>query len=268
MTVDTAIANAATAEISTATGKYLYAIVPSTDSAIWQARNTGQCAGIDGAAVYCISHGPLAVVVSDVPNEKIRPERRRLAAHHNILKSLMKECTVLPMSFGIIADGRNAIQRILSLNEAAFEEHLARLEGKMEMGLRVSWDVPNIFEYLVTTHPELRALRDRFFIGGCEPTQEDKIELGRLFGRILDEDREAHTRAAEGVLDRRCFETKRNKPRDEHEIMNLACLIGRDAQKEFEEGVLEAASLFDDNYCFDFNGPWPPHNFVNLELQM
>jgi hypothetical protein len=43
--------------------------------------------------------------------------------------------------------------------------------------------------------------------------------------------------------------------------------VGRDAQVRFEEGVFEAAKLFDNNYTFDYNGPWAPHNFVELDLQ-
>jgi len=34
-------------------------------------------------------------------------------------------------------------------NRRAFEEQLERVTGKVEMGLRVAWDVPNIFEYFV-----------------------------------------------------------------------------------------------------------------------
>lgn len=255
-------------DLATATGEYLYAVVPAADGAAWQAQAAGQITGIDGASVYCISDGPVAAVVSDLPNQKTRPERRRLAAHHNILKSLMKECTVLPMSFGNIADGPKAIRRILSLNQESFTEHLRRLDQKMEMGLRVSLKVPNIFDYFAQTHPELRALRDRSFAGGREATQDEKVELGRLFSQLLSTTRDTYADKVESVVGKQCFETKHNKPRDEREVMNLACLIGRDAQGRFEEAIVEAAAAFDDNFCFDFNGPWPPHNFVSLQLQL
>ncbi len=38
--------------------------------------------------------------------------------------------------------------------------------------------------------------------------------------------------------------------------------------KDFEAGVIEAARSFDNHFAFDFNGPWPPHNFVEIELRM
>ena len=225
--------------------------------------------GIDGDSVYAISNGQVAAVVSDVANDRIRPERRHLAAQQAVLKGLLATSdSMLPMAFGIIADGPKAIQKILSRNHAAFIRQLRRVAGMVEMGLRVSWDVPNIFDYFVNTHPDLRATRDRFLGPFGNPSQEDKIELGRLFDRLLNEDREAYTDQVEEILSQYCQELKRNKCRSEAEVMHLACLVRKEAQDRFEAGIFEAAKLFDNNFTFDYNGPWAPHNFVELELKL
>ncbi len=242
-------------------GRYLYAVVDSRQDVDLGA------VGIDDGRVYAIDDGEIGAVVSDLPNERIRPERRRLAAHHAVLKRLMETTTVLPMAFGLVADGPDAIRRILEQNRAAFTEQLERFSGKVEMGLRVCWDVPNIFEYFVNTVDELRQLRDRVFRIDREPSQEEKIELGRIFDRALMERRADHAEHVLEVLSPLCFEMKENKPRNEHEVMNLACLISRDKQQEFEQGVFAAAKFFDQHYAFDYNGPWPPHNFVDISLQ-
>ncbi len=223
--------------------------------------------GVEGGEVSLISEGPLAAVVSDVPGEKIRPERRHLAAHHDVHKQLMERGNMLPMSFGTMADGPGAIRRILKMNQTAFLEQLQRVEGKAEMLLRAVWDVTNIFEYFVCIHTELRSLRDELFGAGREPSQDGKIELGRLFDRILSQDRAAHTQRVLEVMTPRCFEIKETPPRTEREVMNLACLVARDGMKGFEEGVFEAAKQFDDNYSFDYTGPWPPYNFADVRLQ-
>jgi hypothetical protein len=68
------------------------------------------------------------------------------------------------------------------------------------------------------------------------------------------------------LLETRCVEIVANKARDEREVMNLACLVERARLKDFEAGVVEAARGFNNDYAFDFNGPWPPHNFVDVEL--
>jgi hypothetical protein len=243
-------------------GRYLYAVISGPDE-----RTYGDF-GIEGATVYVISDGSVAAIVSDVPNKKIRPERLHLAAHQEVLRRLMEEITPLPMTFGIIADGPEAIQRILIRNQQVLVDQLHRVSGKAEMGLRVTWDVPNIFEYFVHTHQDLRTARDHFFATQREPTQEDKIELGRMFDRILNEDRESHTERVEEILSTYCFEIKRNRCRNEREVMNLASLIAREDQGKFEAAIFKAAGLFDNNFAFDYNGPWAPHNFVDIDLKL
>jgi len=251
-----------TGQSSNNRGRYLYAVIKGTGE-----RNYGPC-GIDQGIVYTILREQIATVVSDVPNGKLRPERRHLSAHQGVIRQLMEESTPLPIAFGVIADGPETIEKIMADNQPEFQEQLDRVSGKVEMGLRVTWDVPNIFEYFVSTHPELRSVRDRYFGTHREPSHDDKIELGRMFDRTLSEDRESHTDDVENVLARWCYETKRNKCRTEKEVMNLACLVARDAEARFEDGILEAAGLFDNNFTFDYNGPWAPHNFVDIQLKL
>jgi hypothetical protein len=50
--------------------------------------------------------------------------------------------------------------------------------------------------------------------------------------------------------------------------MNLACLVERPAMPQFENRVFEAAQQFDNNFAFDYNGPWAPHNFVEIDLKL
>ena len=242
------------------TGKYVYAVVPAKADQVYG------FSGINGSRVYAISNGQVAAVVSDVTNARIRPERRHLAAQQQVFKSLMDEEAVLPMSFGIIANSKKAVQQILARNGEAFLKQLRRVAGMVEMGLRVSWDVPNIFEYFVTTHQELRQARDRLLDPGRNPSQEDKIEIGRLFDRLLTADRENHLQQVRQILSQCCREIKSNKCLQENRVMNLACLVARGGLENFEAAVFEAAKLFDNNFAFDYNGPWAAHNFVELEF--
>lgn len=166
---------------------YLYAIIAGGEDRVYEE------AGIDQSKLYSISAGPIAAVVSDVAGERLRPERARLAAHHQVLKKLMAESTPLPMSFGIVADSPAAVRRMLARNQQVLLAQLQQVAGKVEMGLRVSWDVDNIFEYFVNTHPELRIARDRLLASGGQPTHQQKIEVGRMFDRLLNQERDAHT---------------------------------------------------------------------------
>ena len=240
-------------------GKYIYAVVDEAGE------QTYGPIGLNGGAVYTLSHGSLAAVVSDLMDKRIRPERKNLAAHNAVVKRLMEDSTILPAAFGTLAGSAKAVRDILEKNSDALVEELERVRGKVEMGLRVTLDVPNIFEYIVNSFPELAALRDQVMGKQHGPSQMDQIELGRLFDRLLTQERERYTEAALRVLGPLCADLKQNPPR-EGEVMHLACLLERDAQKRFEDGIFEAAKLFDNNFGFDFNGPWAPHNFVDVNL--
>jgi hypothetical protein len=218
-TSQTAIAKATDKHLPTRVGgggrTYIYAIIGNA-----QDRTFGEI-GIDGRDVYCIPVGRVAAVVSDLNSDKVRPERSRLSAHQQVLRKIMTETSPLPMAFGILAENPKAVRKMLSRNQQAFLAQLNRVAGKVEMGLRVTWDVPNIFEYFVISHPELRAVRDRMLGTQREPTQEQKIEVGRMFDRLLNEDRDTYAEEVEGILAPLCAEIERNKCRNEREVLNL-----------------------------------------------
>jgi hypothetical protein len=168
---------------------------------------------------------------------------------------MARSSAVLPVRFGTIADSESGVRTLLSRNRADLVHQLRRVRGKVEMGLRVTWEVPNIFEFFVEHKPELRAERDRLFGRRGETERGERIELGRMFERLLEEERDTFTGGVEEALTSCCSEIKHNQPRNEREVMNLACLIDRDGQPQFESRVFEAAQRFDNNFAFDYNGP-------------
>ena len=244
-----------------AMGKYIYAVIDADGDKIYDGP-----IGLDGAVVHTISQGSISAVVSDMPDKRIRPERKNLASHNSIIKLLMaKENSVLPVKFGTLANSSKSVRELLLENTDTLIVELAKVRGRVEMGLHVKLDVPNVFEYMVNSQPELGEFRDRVYGKQRGPTKMDQIELGSMFERLLNKERERYAAAVVAVLSQRCAEIKENPPRD-GEVMNLACLVDRDGQQSFEDGICEAANLFDNNFSFDFNGPWAPHNFVDVNL--
>jgi hypothetical protein len=158
------------------------------------------------------------------------------------------------------------VRTLLARYQKVLVNQLHRVAGKVEMGIRLAWDVPNIFEYMVTAHEELRALRDQSLGDGHPQTRAEKIDLGQAFERMLNADRETYAGTIEEMLTPVCAELRRNPPRKEREIMNLACLVERDRLAEFEQAMEAASHSFDDRFLFNYNGPWAPHNFVKVDM--
>jgi hypothetical protein len=222
--------------------------------------------GVGGAAVELVVEGPLAAVVSRLGAGKVRPQRANLAAHHHVLRDLAEGRAVLPAVFGTVSGSEAELRRVLRRNRESFAGLLERLRGKVEMGLKVYWDLPNVFEYFVATHQELETMRDRLFRAGRVPTIEEKVELGERFVALLGQSRQRHAERVKAALAGCCVEMRSIDPGEERMILKLASLVETARQGEWEEGVKRAALLFDDHYRFEYNGPWPPYNFADLEL--
>lgn len=252
-------------ETTAAGGTYLYAVVPkSVASKIEQVR------GVEQGNVYTVESGELAAVVSDVPSrEEMRPERRLVAAHQEVLKRATEASpVVLPVSFGTIAGDPEGVRELLKHYEQDLSDQMQHVEGKVQMGVRVSYTAshPSVFEFLVASSPELREARDRIANIGREPTREEKIDLGQLVDAALGKLRDEYARGVEqaiGVVG----ECKRNPPRSEKEFVNAAFLVGKDKQPDFESAVRSVAGFFPDSFMVEELGPFPPYDFVELHVK-
>jgi hypothetical protein len=217
--------------------------------------------------IYAIENEGVALIASDVAAAKLRPERRNIAAHHQVQRYLMSLGTLLPMAFGMVADSRKAAERMLKAHRAVFLQQLDKLAGKVEMGLRVSLETPQVVEYFVSHSNDLQLLRDQLLVQGGG-SRDDRIEIGRQFEKLLQQTREDAIERIEAVLAPVCADIQRNPEKSERELANLACLVPSAELAEFEARIGEAAGQFDDEHVFQFSGPWPPHNFVHLDVKL
>jgi len=246
---------------ATETGLYVYAIT------VAQGAVPVEVPGVENGEVEQIAEGSLAAVVTRVTAHKIRPQRSNLAAHHHVLRDLADRQPILPVAFGAIADSEEQLREVLRANRDVLIEQLQRVRGKVEMGLSVYWQTPNIFEFFVATHRELEEMRDRLFRSGRQSTLGEKVEMGRLFGTLLEQSRERHTRQVIQALSPYCVEIRTIDPGEEKMIMKLACLVEKNRRQQWEDGIEVVARHFDDHYCFKYTGPWAPHNFADIDLQ-
>ena len=192
--------------------------------------------------------------------------RDNLTSHHQVIKEAMQNFTIIPVAFGHIVRGAEEIRRVLEVNYPSIDQELDRLCNKVEMGLKILWDVDNIFEHFINRDRELRDFRDRIFGRAREPAQAEKIELGRLFESKLNRERKEHSDRVVRVLSLYAVEAKLNPPTHEKMVMNGVFLVEKGKERLFEERVHLAAGLFDGNFSFDYGGPWAPHNFIELKI--
>jgi len=218
------------------------------------------------ARVHPVAVGDVAAVVSAYERDRrVLPLRRNLEPHHRVIHELANSSTVIPMTFGHVARSQREVTSVLRRNAGGVQAELDRLEGKIEMGLKIHWDVPNIFKHIVEGDAGLAELRDRVFRERA-PGQAEKIELGRRFEERLRSERASLAERALQALGAEVAETRTNAPTTEEGVADLAFLVDRQLQKRFEERVGEIASSWPAQYVFRCTGPRAPFNFVDLQL--
>jgi Gas vesicle synthesis protein GvpL/GvpF len=250
----------------TAPGVYIYGLIRTGED-----RDYG-CIGLEHAGapgrVRTLRAGSVAAVVSEFTvRSKVLPLRKNLDPHHRVIREVMKDATIIPMTFGHVAKSEDAVLKTLRRNKDAIRTELDRIDGKVEMSLKVFWDVANIFDHLVTSDEDLAAFRDQIFGRSQAPSQAEQIELGRRFQQLLDSEREGQT---DGLVEafRPCFsEVTANPPKGEKCLMDLAFLVERAKMKDFEDRVSQVAGTFPAHFLFDYGGPWAPFNFAELDLR-
>jgi Gas vesicle synthesis protein GvpL/GvpF len=246
-------------------GFFLYGLIRATGETTFG--NLGLEHDGKRGEVKVLPTGHVAAVVSELPTRnEVLPTRRNLEAFNTVIKEVMSKHTVVPISFGHLVKGPNELSRLLKANQDDILEELDRLENKVEMTLRVRWDVENIFDYFLRYDPDLAAARDETFKRTAQPSQQQKMELGQMFEERLTEERRRHTDHVLEVFRECTAEVKVNPPGSEKMVMNLALLVDRPELPRFERKVHEVAEQFPGQFAFDYNGPWAPFNFVEVAL--
>ena len=248
-------------EEKTPPGKFLYAVILSD-----REREFGPI-GLEGRRVYAILYRDIAAVVSDNPVTEIKFLRKNLSPYHLTIRKIAEEYTTIPAKFGQLAADTDKVSRVLEANYREIREELARLEGKVEMGLKVSWTVENVFEYVVGKSRELRELRDRLLRRSASLTRQQLIDMGALAYDKLKEMREGITEKVITMLQDSIEEAEIADPTEEKVVMHGAFLIRKDHQNDFVAAAQKVADLLGEDYAVKVDGPWVPFSFVRrIEL--
>ena len=125
---------AAAAEANPVEGKYVYCIIRNDRS-----REFGEIGIGSGARVYTVNHNDLAAVVSDTPIVIYDPTRENVLAHEFVNETVMREFTLIPMSFGTVFRSENDVLALLKSTYQAFTDVLDKMQDKIEFGLKVLW---------------------------------------------------------------------------------------------------------------------------------
>ncbi|MCA1817359.1 MAG: GvpL/GvpF family gas vesicle protein [Acidobacteria bacterium] len=249
---------------TTQEGKYVYCIIEADAP-----RSFGPMGiGGRGDEVYTIHHNGLAAVVSNTPLVVYDPTRENVFAHEQVNEAVMREFTVLPMAFGALFRTEEDIIELIRGTYDALRDVLAKMEGKVEFGLKVNWDRDQVIADLERENDEIRHLKEQITSRASGSTYFARMQLGRLIETALSDQADAYIREVYSALRDTAVASRANKPIGDRMIMNAAFLIERDREPEFDAKVKEVAAKYDTKLSFKYTGPWPPYNFVHIRLKL
>ena len=136
-------------------GKYVYCIIRND-----RLREFGEIGIGSGARVYTVNHKDLAAVVSDTPIVIYDPTRENVLAHEFVNETVMREFTLIPMSFGTIFRSENDVRALLNSTYQAFTDVLDKMQDKIEFGLKILWDRDSVVAAIERDNDEIRRLKD------------------------------------------------------------------------------------------------------------
>jgi hypothetical protein len=247
---------------SNRSGKYVYCIIQTTEP-----RRFGPIGiGSDPAEVHTVSYQDIAAVVSDTPLEVYDPTRENVLAHERVNEAVMRDYTVIPMSFSTVFKTSEDIVELLRSAYDAFRDVLVKMQDKLEFGLKVLWEPETVIREIEKEDENLRLLRQEIS-NQKGSTYFARMQYGRLVDSLLQERSEKLMAEIFDTLGTVSVASRTNKPIGDKMILNAAFLVARDRETDFDAKVKEVDARYE-NLILKYTGPWPPYNFVNIRLKL
>jgi hypothetical protein len=245
-------------------GRYVYGIIESSSSESFGKSGIGGA----GETVYTVNHGDVAAVVSRTSVFIFDPTRENALAHEHVIETVMKTNTIIPMSFGTVFRTDDDIKEVLKSIYPSLKDVLKQMAGKLEFGLKVTWDREKVIEELKRDHEEIHRFHMELTRKHLQSTYFARMQLGRMIDKALAERAADYVREIYDALRSICVASRDNKPIGDKMIMNAAFLLQREREAAFDAAVNKVAQKFSDRLNFKYTGPWPPYNFVNIRLKL
>ncbi|MEU2720618.1 GvpL/GvpF family gas vesicle protein [Streptomyces smyrnaeus] len=208
--------------------------------------------------VRILQRDGLVALVSDAP-EDLRPKRRELLAHQQVLAEVNAERVVLPMRFGSLSEDDGTVGEVLVERAEHFLERLDTLEGKVEYNIKASHDQEAVLHVVMAQQPELRAESEANRAAGGG-SYEQKLALGEKVAHAVQAREPVDAALLRHAVEPLAAEVSEG-PQSAGWLTNLSVLVDREAADELLSAVEELGNSAP-QLDLKVNGPLPPYSFV------
>jgi Gas vesicle synthesis protein GvpL/GvpF len=244
-----------------AKGVWVYGVVPADASL-----ETLERAGDKLPEVWLLEDGGLAAIVSEPPEEDETATRDRVLAHAHVLEAAVRDAPVIPMRFGIVCSGESeVVSDLLEERRDAFHEALEKVEQRVEMTLKAYYAEEALLREILAAEPEIERLREATRGGSEEATYNDRVRLGELVTKAIEQRRQSDCAEIVEQLKPITVAGVIDAPEKEMMVVNAAVLVERQQLQRFEAAVEDVAQERAERMQFKLLGPLPAYHFVDGE---
>ncbi|MFG1889566.1 GvpL/GvpF family gas vesicle protein [Micromonospora sp. NPDC049051] len=240
------------------TGLFIYGIVPSDVEPTPDAAGVGDPPG----AVAAIRHGELAALVSEVSLTEPIGRPADLTAYQELVDGTAAVAPVLPVRFGTVVTGPDAVADLLDAHHDRFAAALDEFEGRIQYRVHGRYDEAPLLSAVLADNPAAAELADQVRGQPETATRPQRIRLGEMISQAVELRREADNRQLVDALDPLVVASAPRAPSNELDAANAVFLVDQDREDEFVSAVEEYAEQRRELIRMRLLGPLAPYDFV------
>ncbi|MEU4641202.1 GvpL/GvpF family gas vesicle protein [Micromonospora sp. NPDC023814] len=241
------------------TGLFIYGIVPSDVEPTPDAAGIGDPPG----EVAAIRRGELAALVSEVSLTEPIGRPADLTAYQELVDGTAAVAPVLPVRFGTVVTGPDAVADLLEAHHDRFAAALDEFEGRIQYVVHGRYHEPEMIAEILADNPAAAELAGQVRGQPEAATRPQRIRLGEIISQAVELRREAENRQLVEALGPLVVASAPRPPSHELDAANAAFLVERDREDEFVAAVEEYAEQRRELLRTRLLGPLAPYDFVS-----
>jgi DnaJ-domain-containing protein 1 len=246
--------------------KHLYGVIGASENLNFGPIKVGN------QEVYALNHEELSAIFSNTSCTDYKTMTKDVVIryfldHQKVVESVMDSYPIIPFKFGSLAHSEKEVEQILTQGYNLFKSLLPWVRERVEFELVASWDREKVFKALYEEESEIRFLQEIIERKSERDALLEKIKLGKLVCQYLKERRsrfkETILSQLKGSMESQCD----HDVMDDLMILNMAFLLRKEMESEFDRKVQYLDQTFLGKVCFKVIGPLPLYSFGCIEAE-
>ncbi|OGO93630.1 MAG: hypothetical protein A2Y17_00795 [Clostridiales bacterium GWF2_38_85] len=206
-------------------------------------------------AIYEVMYKDISAFISKIDCTHVDLSYDNLQCHENVISEIIKNCTLLPMSFSTICKTEEKIKLLLEKYYDQFISNLKYLDGKIELGIKVFYKL-NFDEEDKKVKNIYKNPKD-YMLRKYELYQNRQKQINNHISKII----KYHKQLSDLSHDS-CYTT----PIKNNLLFNASYLVFDEKKSDFDKTIGKMKDELTD-YMIMYSGPWPAYHFIKIDWQ-